>query len=1064
MDKRTFFAFVMVLMLSVFAFGDWIPTDGHKMHYPQLPNPKGWDVCLDPIAIADDFQCSRTGPITDIHFWISWKGNILDRVTDWYVAIYEDANGTPGQPLWKLGKAQINVLDQEGSLQGWLCPANTNPSQVFLPDDHTRFSQVNITGIDNPFYQEQGRRYWLVLHLLCPYAQSNTIQAQAGWKTAIQRYGQSPLWTPWPIAPAPVWRPIPDSTAVPPDMAFVINGRDIPPTRPMDFGDADETKCDVPGAKCNTYPTTLARDGARHVMVPGVFMGSPLLTVIQIDAEPDGQPTLLCDGDDINDIDDEQAVKLPAVLIPGTLATVEISVSVDGFIDAWIDFNADGDWDDLGERIFTSAPVTTDLNILTFHVPFSDGDYTPRNTYSRFRFSTTGGLNYYGLAQDGEVEDYLVKIDAAPQPKLDFGDTPDGDFAPSGYPTLLLTNGARHKINPQIRLGRYIDGELDGQPSMEADGDDLNDLDDEDGVFFAGPLTPGQNAEIKVIASCDGLLYGWADFNADNDWEDAGEQIFQAKALAAGVNYLKFYVSPIHTQIEPFATYIRFRFTSLNAPEKVLGYAGLAEDGEVEDYLVKIIPEPRFDFGDAPELRCDDNTVVRCNSYPTTIARDGARHYIDPAVFLGNPLLDCGGAADCIQIDAEKDGQPTLAADGDDINGADDEGGVEFLSPLIPGMPAKLRVWASVDGCLDAWIDFNHDGDWDDFAEQIFASEKLAMGANELMIHVPPHPHTVLTNTPTYARFRFRLEGGLKCAGLARNGEGEDYLVNIEPPQRTAELGDAPDSTNHFNVHMTAYRSLGPLDVIVPAKFPTVFRGLPPYGPIHWNPILIAHLGQALTRETDADYGYDQDPTNNLIPPKDAADWDKADDGVRIPLRLPHRRPARFDYLVHLLQPIDRLYVNVWFDWNRDGDWDDIIPCNNPDDAADKTLLAHEWAVRNQMLTGLKPGFHRIATPPFICWHPFYPAFECPIWMRITLSDKPAMSPLPMTDTLSAPLLEGYGGSGPQDGYWIGETEDYLFVPLMQTADSADLNNDGHVDLTDFAIFASQWLLDLPQE
>ncbi|MEN6307862.1 MAG: GEVED domain-containing protein [Anaerohalosphaeraceae bacterium] len=1062
MNKRIFFALVFMPLLSMIAVGDWISTDGHKMHYPQLPNPNGWDVCLGPMTIADDFQCSQTGPITEIHFWISWKNNLRDNVTDWYVAIYEDINGTPGQPLWKLEKAQIQLLDQEGDLQGWLCPCYPDPALWFLPDNHTTASQVNITEIENPFKQELGKRYWLVLHLFCPYAESNAIQAEAGWKTAFQHYAKSALWTPWPISPNPVWKPIPSMTALFPDMAFVINGRDIP-AQLMDFGDADETKCDSTGTKCNTYPTTLVRDGARHGIVPGVFMGSPILTVIQIDPEADGQPTLLCDGDDINGIDDEQAVKLPAVLIPGTVAMVEISVSVDGFIDAWIDFNADGDWDDLGERIFYSAPVVTDLNTLSFLVPFSDADYAPRDTYSRFRFSTAGGLNYYGPARDGEVEDYLVKIDAASQPGLDFGDTPDGDFAPSGYPTILLTNGARHKINPQVRLGRSIDGEPDGQTSMGADGDDLNDLDDEDGVVFAGPLTPGQNAEIKVVASCDGLLYGWVDFNADNDWDDLGEQIFQAKGLAAGVNPLTFYVSPLSTQIEPFPTYVRFRLTSLNAPEKVLGYAGLAEDGEVEDYLVKIVPEPRWDFGDAPELRCDDATVVRCNSYPTTLARDGARHCIDPAVFLGNPRLDCGGAADCIQIDAEKDGQPTLAADGDDING-DDEGGVEFLSPLIPGMPAKTRVWVSVDGCLDAWIDFNNDGDWDDFAEQIFACEKLTMGANELMIHVPPHPHAIPTNAPTYARFRFSLDGGLKYSGPARNGEVEDYLVKIEPPQRIADLGDAPDSTNHFNVNMTAYRSLGPLDVIVPAKFPTVFGGLPPYGPIHWNPIFVAYLGQAITRETDADYGYDEDPTNNLIPPKDAPDMDKADDGVRIPLRLPHRRPARFDYLVHVLQPIDKLYVNVWLDWNRDGDWDDTIPCGNPDDAADKTLLAHEWAVRNQMLTDLKAGFHRIATPPFICWHPFYPLFECPIWMRITLSEKPWMPTTPMTDILSAPTIEGYGGSGPDNGYWIGETEDYIFVPLMQTVDSADLNNDGRVDLEDFNIFASQWMLELPQE
>jgi hypothetical protein len=73
------FSFVCVLMLLVgsttVALGDWDPGDGHKMHWPQNPDPFGWDICLHDQLVADDFLCTASGAITDIHFWVSWTGD-----------------------------------------------------------------------------------------------------------------------------------------------------------------------------------------------------------------------------------------------------------------------------------------------------------------------------------------------------------------------------------------------------------------------------------------------------------------------------------------------------------------------------------------------------------------------------------------------------------------------------------------------------------------------------------------------------------------------------------------------------------------------------------------------------------------------------------------------------------------------------------------------------------------------------------------------------------------------------------------------------------------------------
>lgn len=160
--------------------------------------------------------------------------------------------------------------------------------------------------------------------------------------------------------------------------------------------------------------------------------------------------------------------------------------------------------------------------------------------------------------------------------KYDFGDAPDM------YHTLLVSNGARHIIVPGFYLGQKIDAEVEGQPNINATGDDINETDDEDGVVFIGVLNPGADALIDVTASSFGFLNAWVDFNGDGDWADAGEKISSDQRLDSGVNHIKF---SLPAKALEGSTYARFRFSSVRG----LSFAGPAPDGEVEDYLVQIV-------------------------------------------------------------------------------------------------------------------------------------------------------------------------------------------------------------------------------------------------------------------------------------------------------------------------------------------------------------------------------------------------------------------------------------------------------------------------------------------
>ena len=175
------------------------------------------------------------------------------------------------------------------------------------------------------------------------------------------------------------------------------------------------------------------------------------------------------------------------------------------------------------------------------------------------------------------------------------------------------------------------------------------------------------------------------------------------------------------------------------------------------------------------------------------------------------------------------------------------------------------------------------------------------------------------------------------------------------------DLGDAPDSSNHWSGSVTfAY-----LNSAAQARFPTVYdTDSPPFGPRHLYPRRV-YLGRQVTLENEADVGVDEDPNNNLDPKIGLANLDGADDGVQLPLSLPYDAEATLDYVVTIAtQPWEYLYVNVWFDWNRDGDWDDVH-------AGPGGTEAPEWAVQNEGLSMLLPaGVHAFTSSAFQCWHP----------------------------------------------------------------------------------------------
>ena len=189
---------------------------------------------------------------------------------------------------------------------------------------------------------------------------------------------------------------------------------------PIDYGDAK-----------SNYPTTIANSGANHTMTQSLYLGSC------VDGETDGQASTSADGDDTatggmtygtcaTAGDDEDALAAPVTLTDGqanpqiTLATHN-TTGADATIACWVDYNADGTFDNATERATATVVNGATSAVLTLpNVPATASTTTAGSTTMRCRLAAdaTQVANASGAATTGEIEDHLVTLAVAPKTDL----------------------------------------------------------------------------------------------------------------------------------------------------------------------------------------------------------------------------------------------------------------------------------------------------------------------------------------------------------------------------------------------------------------------------------------------------------------------------------------------------------------------------------------------------------------------------------------------------------------------------------------------------------------------
>lgn len=148
--------------------------------------------------------------------------------------------------------------------------------------------------------------------------------------------------------------------------------------------------------------------------------------------------------------------------------------------------------------------------------------------------------------------------------------------------------------------------------------------------------------------------------------------------------------------------------------------------------------DPTLDYGDAPD------------SYGTSLNDNGARHGITGLYF---------GAS----VSAEHFPK-----------GVDDDNGVSFVTGLETGLDSLVSFNVSVPGYVNAWVDWDQNGQFDN-DEQVISQYLAQAGENRLIVEVPIDAQT----GSTWARFRVSNNSEIAPSGGVDSGEVEDLSVNI---------------------------------------------------------------------------------------------------------------------------------------------------------------------------------------------------------------------------------------------------------------------------------------------
>ncbi|MBE9066394.1 hypothetical protein IQ260_06985 [Leptolyngbya cf. ectocarpi LEGE 11479] len=580
------------------------------------------------------------------------------------------------------------------------------------------------------------------------------------------------------------------------DLSFEIN--DIEPIVNLntDYGDAP-----------NSY------ENARHSVSTNIALGSGLIP----DHEVANQGSAAANGDDTDttsvNYDDEDGVQLNGQPLDTQSLTAGVTTNLDiasfgtGYLSAWIDLDGDGNFTDADEQVVDDLLINS-TTVENTAVPIAiPATATAGNSYMRFRFASAQGVGPTELSNsDGEVEDYAVAIAplstlppfSCAVPSLIQTTTNQGQlrqfqiatqtfdatgFAPVGFNLNGL--GYREQDNylygfnnssptrELYRVGSDGTAESLGAVAGAVQNFILGDV-HPDGTYWAAPFDSTTLYHIDVTTSPPTLLNTFPNALPD-DGSDFAFSADGTKLYIVGHQTNKLYevdmtgATPVPNPT-PIATISGIASGGWGAqfttPTKFYAYDNFTGGVYVIDLATGLselmVTAALFTFNDGTSCRGEID-FFDFGDAPTT-SYGSVAHTLVPGSYLGTGRSIDATDYDSANADADTD-------DGVQLSGTNLQG-----ETLTAGETVSLDITTAGGGVLNAWIDWDGDGDFDEPNEQVATDANISGGTLSV-----PVPSNATTGT-TYARFRYSSDPGLGPTGSASDGEVEDYQVAIAQP------------------------------------------------------------------------------------------------------------------------------------------------------------------------------------------------------------------------------------------------------------------------------------------
>ncbi|MDB6076053.1 MAG: hypothetical protein JWO89_3693, partial [Verrucomicrobiaceae bacterium] len=551
------------------------------------------------------------------------------------------------------------------------------------------------------------------------------------------------------------------------------------------------------------------------------FVSTSIRMGALVDSETTPVTNAAATGDDINGSADEDGVIMPNHLNQGAAATILVKVTntsgAPAYLNGWIDFNNNGSLTESNEQVASNLiiPTGTVNSTQTIGIVVPAGAATATAT-ARFRLTSTSSPGPTGASGIGEVEDHTVIIypscgfsntlwlstssngggrletynittgakaivgftsDSSNHTLFDLAWSPDGKFygieIASGGTTVFLISSTTGAVT---KLGS-VNGKFNG---MVFDGDGIPYVSSSDNggiyTFNIAGLNTGSTSPVALLFDAPATTPNGQNLASGGDLAFVGADLYYA-----AVGGSKFYLYKVPAGSSTMQVVGEMVNTSGSSIPNIYGLIG---DGYGSIYAQ----------GDSNLYKLNRTNAV-ASALSSGISGNsiygGAMQFEACQVNEDHGDYSLFGdvsstAYVSLRMGALVDGEYTQAnatATADDNTGVDDDDGVTMPSTLTPGQAASMVVnVTNTNGStayLNAWIDFNGDGDLTDAGEQVATNQTVANGVSGSNVTVNFTAPVTAKSGTIGVRVRLTSTSSPGPTGASGFGEVEDYVVTV---------------------------------------------------------------------------------------------------------------------------------------------------------------------------------------------------------------------------------------------------------------------------------------------